>query len=180
MQKRLRRESSEMLDAMEEGETASDAFSENNASRGQADESSDFRNMALLILLYAMQGVPLGLSSGSIPFILKSKASYTEIGFFSLAAYPYSMKLLWSPIVDTIFSRRLGLRKSWILPLQFTSGLVMVACSGHAEVWVRLFDLTAILRVLLEQGSCRSRARAGSYALTQTLAWRDVKGSILK
>jgi hypothetical protein len=153
MQKRLRRESSEMLDAMEEGETASDASLENNASRGQVDEASDFRNMALLILLYAMQGVPLGLSSGSIPFILKSKASYTEIGFFSLAAYPYSMKLLWSPIVDTIFSRRLGLRKSWILPLQFTSGLVMVACSGHAEIWVRRFDLTADIRVLFEQRS---------------------------
>lgn len=146
MQKRLRRESSEMLDAMEEGaaDPTSAPLVDSNASRLQADDTSDTRNMALLILLYAMQGVPLGLSSGSIPFILKSKASYTEIGIFSLAAYPYSMKLLWSPIVDTIFSPSVGLRKSWILPLQFTSGLVMLISAGQAEIWVRQPDLRLI------------------------------------
>jgi len=41
---------------------------------------------------------------GSIPFLLQSKASYTEIGIFSLASYPYSLKLLWSPIVDAVYS----------------------------------------------------------------------------
>jgi len=45
-----------------------------------------------------------GLTMGSIPFLLQSKASYTEIGIFSLASYPYSLKLLWSPIVDAVYS----------------------------------------------------------------------------
>ena len=34
--------------------------------------------------------------------ILKSKFSYTEIGSFSLASYPYVLKVLWSPLVDTV------------------------------------------------------------------------------
>ncbi|GAQ86199.1 MFS transporter, PAT family, solute carrier family 33 (acetyl-CoA transportor), member 1,ACATN, SLC33A1 [Klebsormidium nitens] len=145
MQKRLRRESSEMLDAMEEGAAeASAPLVDSSASKLQADDTSDVRNMALLILLYAMQGVPLGLSSGSIPFILKSKASYTEIGIFTLAAYPYSMKLLWSPIVDTVFFPSVGLRKSWILPLQIMSGLVMLFCSGQAEIWLETANIRAI------------------------------------
>lgn len=40
-----------------------------------------------------LQGIPLGLSFGSIPFLLKSKLSYSEIALFSLSAYPYSLKV---------------------------------------------------------------------------------------
>jgi len=49
-----------------------------------------------------IQGVPMGLVFGTVPFLLKaSSASYADLGFFSLASYPYSLKLLWSPIVDS-------------------------------------------------------------------------------
>jgi MFS transporter, PAT family, solute carrier family 33 (acetyl-CoA transportor), member 1 len=36
------------------------------------------------------------------PFLLQARASYTAIGIFSLAAYPYSFKLAWSPVVDSV------------------------------------------------------------------------------
>lgn len=49
------------------------------------------------------------------PFVLQAKASYTQIGIFSLATYPYSFKLFWSPIVDSIYSRSFGRRKSWVV-----------------------------------------------------------------
>lgn len=49
------------------------------------------------------------------PFLLQAKASYTAIGIFSLASYPYSLKLLWSPIVDSIYSLAFGRRKSWVV-----------------------------------------------------------------
>ena len=47
----------------------------------------------------------MGLVFGTIPFLLKGAAnvSYTELGLFSLAGYPYSLKLLWSPIVDSFY-----------------------------------------------------------------------------
>ena len=52
-----------------------------------------------------VQGIPMGLVFGTIPFLLKGAAnvSYTELGLFSLAGYPYSLKLLWSPIVDSFY-----------------------------------------------------------------------------
>ena len=51
------------------------------------------------------------------PFLLQSKASYTQIGIFSVASYPYSFKLFWSPIVDSIYSSAFGRRKSWVVRL---------------------------------------------------------------
>lgn len=93
----------------------------------------DQRNFGLLVLLYFLQGVPLGLATGSVPFLLKSKLSYAEIGVFSLASYPYSLKLLWSPIVDAIWSPKVGRRKSWILPIQLLSGIGMLYLGSRVE-----------------------------------------------
>ena len=78
----------------------------------------DRRNFGLLVLLYFLQGVPMGLATGSVPFLLKPSMSYGALGVFSLASYPYSLKLLWSPIVDACWSPKVGRRKSWIMPIQ--------------------------------------------------------------
>lgn len=86
----------------------------------------DRKAFAVLVILYLLQGVPVGLAFGSIPFILKTKLSFSQVGIFSLAAYPYSLKLLWSPIVDSIFSKKWGRRKSWIIPIQTISGLTLL------------------------------------------------------
>lgn len=87
---------------------------------------SDKRNFGLLVLLYFLQGVPMGLAAGSVPFLLKPYMSYGALGVFSLASYPYSLKLLWSPVVDAVWSPKLGRRKSWILPIQMLSGIGMI------------------------------------------------------
>jgi hypothetical protein len=93
----------------------------------------DQSNFLLLVLLYFLQGIPMGLATGSVPFLLKSHVSYTEIGVFSLASYPYSLKLLWSPIVDAVWSPKLGRRKSWILPIQTISGFAMLWLGGRVQ-----------------------------------------------
>ncbi|KAL8718112.1 MAG: hypothetical protein Q9225_004718 [Loekoesia sp. 1 TL-2023] len=93
----------------------------------------DRRNFLLLVLLYFLQGIPMGLATGSVPFLLKSHLSYGQIGVFSLASYPYSLKLLWSPIVDAVWSPTLGRRKSWILPIQTCSGLGMIYLGGRIK-----------------------------------------------
>jgi hypothetical protein len=71
----------------------------------------------------------MGLATGSVPFLLKGKdynLSYSALGVFSLASYPYSLKLLWSPIVDALWSSKVGRRKSWIMPIQMLSGIGMI------------------------------------------------------
>lgn len=93
----------------------------------------DRRNFLLLVLLYFLQGIPMGLASGSVPFLLKQHLSYGQIGVFTLASYPYSLKLLWSPIVDAVWSPRLGRRKSWIMPIQVCSGIGMIYLGGRVK-----------------------------------------------
>ncbi|KAL1618191.1 hypothetical protein SLS54_007432 [Diplodia seriata] len=93
----------------------------------------DQKNFLLLVLLYFLQGVPMGLAGGSVPFLLKAHLSYSQIGVFSLASYPYSLKLLWSPIVDAIWTPKVGRRKSWILPIQTLSGFGMLWLGARAE-----------------------------------------------
>lgn len=93
----------------------------------------DQRNFLLLVMLYFLQGIPMGLAMGSVPFLLKNHLSYGEIGTFSLASYPYSLKLLWSPFVDAVWSPKMGRRKTWIVPIQFMSGFGMLWLGSSVE-----------------------------------------------
>lgn len=63
---------------------------------------------------------------GSIPFILREQLSYSQLATFALASYPYSLKLLWSPIVDAVYFPSIGRRKSWIIPMQVIIGSMML------------------------------------------------------
>ncbi|KAL4246768.1 AmpG-like permease/Acetyl-coenzyme A transporter 1 [Abortiporus biennis] len=98
--------------------------------------SKDKSAIVLLVILYLIQGFPLGLALGSVPFLLREHLSYSQLAIFSLASYPYSLKLLWSPIVDSYFFRSIGRRKSWILPMQLVIGTVMLLISFRAEEYM--------------------------------------------
>lgn len=104
----------------------------------------DIRAIALLVVLYFLQGIPVGLAFGTMPFLLKARLSYSDIGIFSLATYPYSLKLLWSPIVDSCFvyewrvpilgfTLSLGRRKSWIVPIQAIVGVLFYLLSTNVD-----------------------------------------------
>lgn len=93
----------------------------------------DKKNFLVLVFLYLLQGIPVGLAFGSIPFLLKSRLSYGQVGIFTLASYPYSLKLLWSPIVDAFYNRQFGRRKSWIVPIQTISAFVLLYLGGTVE-----------------------------------------------
>ncbi|KAI9335041.1 acetyl-coenzyme A transporter 1-domain-containing protein [Pilaira anomala] len=93
----------------------------------------DYGNFALLVVLYLLQGIPIGLCFGSIPFLLKAKLSYSQIAIFSLSSWPYSLKLIWSPIVDAVYSPRLGKRKSWIVPIQILTGILFYFLGNNID-----------------------------------------------
>ena len=91
--------------------------------------AKDRNGIILLVFLYVLQGVPLGLA-GSIPMVLQAKKiGYRQQALFSLVTWPFSIKLLWAPVVDSIFSRTFGRRKSWLVPVQYAIGIVMIFLS---------------------------------------------------
>lgn len=97
----------------------------------------DYPRFFLLILLYFIQGIPIGLAFGSVPFLLKSNnLSYSQVGLFSLATYPYSLKLIWSPIVDSCYNATIGKRRSWIIPIQCISGFSLIFLGFRIDNWI--------------------------------------------
>ncbi|KIL58525.1 hypothetical protein M378DRAFT_86388 [Amanita muscaria Koide BX008] len=100
--------------------------------------AKDKRGMVLLCVLYLMQGIPLGLAMESVPFLLnKHRLPLSQLATFTLSSYPYSLKLLWSPIVDSVYFVSIGRRKSWIIPMQLIVGTLMLYLSLNVQ---RLMD----------------------------------------
>ncbi|CAO1623051.1 unnamed protein product [Parajaminaea phylloscopi] len=128
------------------GSSAAAKTKASDAGQLQAGQASgrDVHAIVLLVVLYMLQGIPVGLAFGTMPFLLKTKLSYADIGTFALSTYPYSLKLAWSPIVDScwvpyitlpLLGTRLGLgrRKSWIVPVQLTVGAILWFLGGNVD-----------------------------------------------
>ncbi|MBN3302847.1 acetyl-coenzyme A transporter 1 [Amia ocellicauda] len=113
---------------------------------------SELGNVSLLLFLYVLQGIPLGLA-GSIPLILQSKnVSYTDQAYFSFVFWPFSLKLLWAPLVDAMYIKTFGRRKSWLVPTQYLLGFFMLYLSTSVDSLLEsdgtkgpdIFTLTAV------------------------------------
>ncbi|XP_063772185.1 acetyl-coenzyme A transporter 1 [Pseudophryne corroboree] len=117
-------------DVLEEGEGETLLHDpEVPAHRGIIGLQGELGNILLLLFLYILQGIPLGLA-GSIPLILQSKnVSYTDQAIFSFVFWPFSLKLLWAPLVDSLYIKKFGRRKSWLVPTQYLIGLFMIYLS---------------------------------------------------
>jgi PAT family acetyl-CoA transporter-like MFS transporter 1 len=97
-----------------------------SSSTSSSSLKGDRGSIALLLLLYTLQGVPMGLSA-SVSFILQEKgATYAEQGIFSLASWPFSLKILWAPLVDALYVRSIGQRRTWLIPLQCVVGATLL------------------------------------------------------
>ena len=121
----------------------------NNAKQSSEDQSfiepksakpknirKDLHHIVFLIYLYFLQGVPLGLVMSTSTLLASSKtsaASFSDQGTFSFAFYPFSVKLLWAPIVDSLFISRVGRRKTWLFLVQFLMCLFMFASAGYVQ-----------------------------------------------
>ena len=93
----------------------------------------DVSNICLLLLLYVLQGIPLGLAA-AIPMMLQNRGvTYSQQAEFSFAFWPFSLKLLWAPVVDACYVTRFGRRKSWLVPVQYLIGLFLLVLSSRAD-----------------------------------------------
>lgn len=96
----------------------------------------DIGKIIFLVYLYFLQGIPIGLGV-SVPYILSSRAvSYSEQGTFSFSGWPFSLKLLWAPIVDSIYIYKFGRRKSWLVSVQFLIGIVMLSFASVTQTLI--------------------------------------------
>ena len=85
------------------------------------------KTMLKMMALGFSSGFPLPLVFGTLSFLLKDYGiAYASIGAISLVKIPYSLKWLWSPIVDNVkipFLYKMGRRRSWALITQILLGI---------------------------------------------------------
>ncbi|RYY79330.1 MAG: MFS transporter [Moraxellaceae bacterium] len=87
-------------------------------------------SIGLLLSLYLAQGLPVGFLTQALPAILRQNhVSLAAIGGFGLLMAPWALKFLWAPIVDRYFSAQWGQSRSWIIPTQLFSLLLLVVIS---------------------------------------------------
>ncbi|KAF9056449.1 acetyl-coenzyme A transporter 1-domain-containing protein [Panaeolus papilionaceus] len=161
----------------EERRAAGDYHDEDDSSIAESERDQkrpispkDKRAMVLLCVLYLLQGIPLGLALGSVPFLLKEHLSYSQLATFALSSYPYSLKLLWSPIVDSVFFKSFGRRKSWIVPMQLIVGTLMLYISLNVKRLMEdpannVVELTTVFTMLVSFSATQDIAVDG-WALT--------------
>ncbi|KAL3417380.1 acetyl-coenzyme A transporter 1 [Phlyctema vagabunda] len=94
--------------------------------QSRADHRDTIYKFLVLSSLYFSMGSIVGLLGGTLPTLLDSFLNYNQLGLLSLTFYPFSMKLIWVPILDTFSVTSIGRRKTWILPMLLISGMAMV------------------------------------------------------
>ncbi|ENX36544.1 hypothetical protein F889_00259 [Acinetobacter colistiniresistens] len=84
----------------------------------------------LLFSLYWAQGLPVGFMTHALPVILRAQGvSLAHIGGFGLLMLPWSIKIFWAAYVDRFAISRFGHYRSWILPTQLASVLILIVLS---------------------------------------------------
>ncbi len=105
----------------------------------------------VLLLLGFAAGLPLLLVFSTLSAWLRDAGvDRGDIGFFGWVGITYSIKVIWSPIVDRVpfplLTRVLGRRRGWMLAAQLgiAGGLVAMALVGpDGNLWI--FALLAVL-----------------------------------
>ena len=82
------------------------------------------RRVLIILFLGFSSGLPLALSGSTLlVWMTESGVNLGTIGLFALVGTPYTIKVLWAPIIDAldvpVLSRLLGRRRGWLLLSQF-------------------------------------------------------------
>jgi len=90
-------------------------------------------SILVTLVLYVLQGVVLGLSTSVPLFLLSAGASWKQQGNYNWSGYPFSLKLIWAPVIDVFYIQRLGRRQTWLLPIQIILGTSLIILSFYID-----------------------------------------------
>jgi MFS transporter, PAT family, beta-lactamase induction signal transducer AmpG len=93
--------------------------------------------LGLLGTLYFAQGLPYGFFQVVVPVELRQRGwDLDKIGLTALLLSPWALKFLWAPVLDRVWWKPLGRRRTWILSMQLAGMIVLgvAALSGGTSV----------------------------------------------
>lgn len=92
--------------------------------------ASKWGRLIAFFCLYVTEGIPLGFTGTAMAVHLsKSGLSDLEVGIFTGWLYiPWAFKWVVGPVVDLVYSKRLGHRRTWILCTQIMMIGTLLSC----------------------------------------------------
>ena len=101
------------------------------------------RRLVLLSALYVAQGIPWGfMTIALISYLAERGVGDAQAGGLAgLVLLPWTFKIVWGPLIDTVTIRSMGRRRPWIIGAEF---LMAVSLLGL----LTMGDLTGNLRLL--------------------------------
>src|ERR1700676_3640620 len=109
------------------------------------------RLIAVLLMGFS-SGLPLALTGATLSLRLADLGvSLTAIGLFTLVRFSYSLKFLWSPLIDRLaipmLTARLGRRRGWALAIQAALAVAVLAlglADPRASPWSTAFAAVVV------------------------------------
>jgi len=107
--------------------------------------------MAGLLLLGFASGLPLFLTSRTLQaWMTVEQVDLAAIGLFSLVGLPYSLKFLWSPLLDRFVPPFLGRRRGWLVLTQVAlAGAIAAMALQQPRLSLQLLAANALVIAFL-------------------------------
>ena len=106
------------------------------------------RRIAVIAFLGFSSGLPLALTGGTLQaWMTVAGVDLRTIGVFALIGLPYTLKFLWSPLMDRFVPPWLGRRRGWIIMTQLSLVIGIAAISFSSPE--RASILLAVLALLV-------------------------------
>ena len=105
------------------------------------------KRVAMMLVLGFSSGLPLALTGGTLQaWMTVAGVDLRTIGVFALVGLPYTIKFLWSPLMDRFVPPWLGRRRGWMIATQLSLfvGILAMAFSSP-EHSVSALALLALL-----------------------------------
>lgn len=102
------------------------------------------RRLLVVFLLGFSSGLPLALTGTTLQAWMKAEnVDLSVIGLFALVGLPYTLKFIWSPLMDRFVPPLLGRRRGWILLCQ-----VALVVAIAAMAFSKPFEAPALTALL--------------------------------
>jgi MFS transporter, PAT family, beta-lactamase induction signal transducer AmpG len=104
------------------------------------------RRIAVIAFLGFSSGLPLALTGGTLQaWMTIAGVDLRTIGVFALIGLPYTLKFIWSPLMDRFVPPWLGRRRGWIIMTQLCLVIGIAAISfsspGRASILLAVLAL---------------------------------------
>ena len=106
------------------------------------------RRVLVMPLLGFSSGLPLALTGSTLQaWMSVTGVSVHTIGIFALVALPYTLKFVWSPLMDRFVPPWLGRRRGWIIITQIALmlGISGMACTSPDQALVAVALLALLV-----------------------------------